>query len=91
LEVRTVSKKTSKLSLEQKRLKAMEYAFWAGRLLDPEYFDDASKAIADKNKAAFLQVARDAGIPEDVVKKFDEDIGPMDFGTGGWGGWGTGW
>jgi hypothetical protein len=91
------SKKTSKkstLSVEQKRLKAIEYAFWAGKLFEPEYFDKASKAIAKKDKDAFLKIAKDAGIPQDVLDKFTEDVAPIDFsldGWGGWGGWGSGW
>ena len=86
--------KKSTLSAEQKRLKAIEYAFWAGKLLEPEYFDKASKAIAKKDKDAFLKIANEAGIPQDVLKKFTEDIEPLDLnvdGWGGWGGWGGGW
>jgi hypothetical protein len=80
--------KPGPLSLEQKRLRAIEYAFWGGRLLDPRYFDQASKAIADKNKEEFLKIAKDAGIPQDVLDKFKEDLRPLNLGSGwGWGGW----
>jgi len=91
------SKKTNKkstLSIEQKRLKAIEYAFWAGKLLEPEYFDKATTAIAKKDKVALLKVAKEAGIPQDVLREFSEDIDPLDLsadGWGGWGGWGGGW
>lgn len=75
-------------SLEQKRLKAIEYALWAGKLLDPEYFDKAAKAIADKNKDAFLSICAQAGIPQNIVNQLSEDVG--DLWGGGWGGWGWG-
>ena len=88
LEVRTVSeKKPEALSIEQKRLRAIEYAFWAGKLLDPKYFDKASKAIADKNKKAFLEIAKEAGIPREVLDRFVEEIRPLDIPSSGWG-WG---
>ena len=80
------SKKTTKSdepSLEQKRLKAIEYAFWAGKLLDPKYFDKASKAIADRDKNALIKICVDAGIPTDVVKRAGEDR--AEFLGDGWG------
>ena len=89
------SKKIEPLSLEQKRLKAIEYAFWAGKLLEPEYFNKASEAIAKKDKDAFFKVAKDAGIPEEVLKQFSDDSKSLTLnqpgGWGGWGGWGGGW
>ena len=87
------SKKPSEktpLSVEQKRLKALEYSVWAGKLLEPAYFDRASKAIANRDKEAFFKVAKDAGIPDEILKRFDEDINQLDLWGGGWGGWGWG-
>jgi predicted Ser/Thr protein kinase len=89
------SEKTNKnISIEEKRLKAIKYALYAEKLLDPKYFDKATKAIAKKDKDAFFKIAKDAGIPNDVLNDFREDIEPLDLkmldGWGGWGGWG-GW
>jgi hypothetical protein len=72
-------KKTKSL---ENRLKAVDYARWAGNLLDPKYFDKASKAIKDKNKDEFFKTCIKAGIPEDVSKKFSS--GMEGFG-GDWG------
>ena len=66
----------------EKRLKAVDYALWAGNLLDPKYFDAASKAIKDKNKDVFFKICIDAGIPKDVSEKLC--LGMVDF-NGDWG------
>ncbi len=87
--VKKPNKKTT-LSVDQKRLKAIEYSIWAGKLLEPEYFDKASKAIAKRDKDAFFKVAKDAGIPDEVLKRFNEDINQLDLNAEGWGGWGWG-
>ena len=92
-EVRTgVSEKTKQLSLDQKRLRAIEYSYYASKLLEPKYFDSASKAIAEKNKEKLTKICLDAGIPEDVINRATEDIKMLNGADGwGWGGDGWGW
>jgi hypothetical protein len=83
--VKSVPKKPKpivELSPLEKRLKAVDYALWAGNLLEPKYFDAAAKAIKDKNKDAFLKTCIDAGIPKDVSEKLS--LGMVDF-KGDWG------
>ena len=71
--------------IDKKRLKAIEYAFWAGKLMDPKYFNKATKAIEKKDKKALLAVANEAGIPKSVFKQIN-----LDYATEGWGwGWGS--
>lgn len=64
------------------RLKAVDSALWVGNLLDPKYFDKASKAIKEKNKDDFYKICINAGIPEDVSKNLC--LGMVNF-TGDWG------
>ena len=66
----------------ERRLKAVDYALWVGNLLDPKYFDKASKAIKSKNKDDFYKICIKAGIPDDVSKKFASG---MDNFSGDWG------
>lgn len=90
---------SKKRTLEQKRLRVMEYAFWAGKLfeLEPKKFDKLSKAIADRDKDAFLKICADAGVPQDVLNNLEQDttyvnaLKAEDGWGGGWGGWGGGW
>jgi hypothetical protein len=78
------------LSPEEKRLRAIEYSFWAGKLLDPKYFDQASKAYAVRDKNAFLKICEEAGIPQNVIQQALQDS--TDNYVSGWGsGWGGGW
>ena len=88
-----------KKTLEEKKLRIMEYAFWAGKLmeLEPSKFDKLSKAIAKKNKKDFLKIAAEAGVPKNVLKNLEDDteyvnaLKAEDGWGGGWGGWGGGW
>ena len=71
-------------ALEMKKANAVGLAFWATKLMDPKYFDKASKAIANKDKKALLKVCDEAGIPKEVISGIRED-----YATEGWGwGWG---
>jgi hypothetical protein len=82
-------KDKNKLSPLEKRLKAMEYSLWAGRLLDPMNFDKVSKAIKDKNKDAFFTICvKDAGIPQDVSEQLTKGLVDLEWGDGWGGGWG---
>ena len=66
------------------RLRAVDYALWAGNLLDPKYFDKASAAIKMKNKEEFKEICLEAGIPKDVTKAFTKAMACFD---GDWGVW----
>jgi hypothetical protein len=81
-----------KKTKEEKRLKAIEYAYWAGNLLDEKYFDKLSKAIKKRDKAEFLKICAEAGIPENVLNDLEVDTQYLTT-EEGWGGagWGGGW
>ncbi len=81
------------LSPEEKRLRAIEYSFWAGKLLDPKYFDQASKAFAEEDKKTFLKICEEVGIPKTVIQQALQDSTDelVSGWGGGWGGGGGGW
>ena len=52
------------------------------------YFLAAERHFIDsKNKKAFLEIAKEAGIPREVLDRFVEEIRPLDIPSSGWG-WG---
>lgn len=68
--------------LKQKQDKAVDYAKELGKLLDPKYFDKASRAVHGKDKKALKAVMKEAGISESILTELKAD-----YATEGWG-WG---
>jgi hypothetical protein len=67
---------SNEIDIEQARAKALELAFVATRILDDEYIENATIAIHENNKADFLAVCEEAGIPRDLAEDLWQIVGP---------------